>query len=237
MSDILHYLLYLQHTTSIVLAASHLASCLPTFHRRGWCQLHQPQRQPWFQPTSQTHAPLLPGNGLWPVSFIHSSTWLFAEETYMILFSTTNRLMSSAYVRILSQNKEDRGRREGGEWAEFHSLYLFTPASLENWNPQSGRGARRQRGHRMTLSNSHNSQQCPLVHLLPLPRHIHICTLKQTQTYTKTHMHEHTDTPIAEQRWTSPDLTCSLICFRGDCLSLFLICCMYVLTAMRELVI
>lgn len=50
-------------------------------------------------------------------------------------------------------------------------------------------------------------------------------------------MHRHTGTPIAEQRWTSPDLTCSLICFRGDCLFLFLICCMYVLTAMCEVVI
>lgn len=37
------------------------------------------------------------------------------------------------------------------------------------------------------------------------------------QTYINTNTCTHIDTPIAEQRWTSPDLTCSLICFRGDC--------------------
>lgn len=31
----------------------------------------------------------------------------------MVLFSTTNRLISSAYVRILSQNKDNSGRRKG----------------------------------------------------------------------------------------------------------------------------
>lgn len=50
-------------------------------------------------------------------------------------------------------------------------------------------------------------------------------------------MHKHSDTPIAEQQWTGPNLTCSLICFRGGRLFLFLICCMYVLAATWELVI
>lgn len=78
------------------------------------------------------------------------------QRRHMILFSTTNRLISSAYVRISSQHKEDRERRGGSVF----SSYLFTPASLENWNPQSGRGGR---GHWMTLTNSNDSQQCPLV--------------------------------------------------------------------------
>lgn len=86
--------------------------------------------------------------------------------------------------------------REGvGRGGEFHSSYLFIPANLENWNPQSGRGGRRQSGHWMTLTNSHDSQQCPLVHLLLSPRHIHICTVKQTQTYTNTYTCTNTLTP------------------------------------------
>lgn len=51
-------------------------------------------------------------SGLWasftppPGSLQRRHIWFF--------FSTTNRLISSAYVHILSQNKEDRGRGEGG---------------------------------------------------------------------------------------------------------------------------
>lgn len=46
----------------------------------------------------------------------------------MVLFSTTNRLISSAYVRILSWNKEDRGRREGGGLS--FTLHTSTPHPL-----------------------------------------------------------------------------------------------------------
>lgn len=66
---------------------------------------------------------------------------------------------------------------------------------------------------------------------------VYTFSVKQTQTYTNTHMHRHNDSPIAEQQWTSPDLTCSLICFRWGCLFLFLICCTFVLAATCELVI
>lgn len=145
-----------------------------------------------------------PPIGLWsPACELHSLPHLALcrGDIYGSFFSTTNRLISSAYVRILSQNKEDRGRSEGGGRAKFHSSHLFTPASLENWNPQSGRGGRRQSGHWMTHSNSHDSQQCPLVQLLPL--HIHICTV--TGTFTNTHMQKHSNTPsVEEQPW--PDV-------------------------------
>lgn len=54
------------------------------------------------------------------------------------------------------------------------------------------------------------------VHALLLLMHIHVCTAK----------HTHTHAPMAE-RWTSPDLTCSLICFRGDRLFMSRTCRMY----------
>lgn len=65
-----------------------------------------------------------------------------------------------------------RTRRMGGGREEVagvtvHSSYLFTLDSRENWNPQSGRGERRQSVHWITLTGSHDSQQCPLVHQLP----------------------------------------------------------------------
>lgn len=175
--------LYLQHTASTVFAATHPAPCLLTFHRRGWCQLHQPQWEPWFQPAAQTHAPFLPGNGLWPVSFIHSPTWLFTKETYNSFFlQQMDWYHQRMCVFCLSTRRT--GGEETEEGAVFQSSYLFTPASLENWNPQSGRGGRR---HWMTLTNSHDSQQCPLVHLLLLPRRIHIFSQTNTNIYKYTH--------------------------------------------------
>lgn len=144
-------------------------------------------------------------SGLWasftppPGSLHRRHIWFF--------FSTTNRLMSSAYVRISSQNKEARGRREGGGGAKFHSSYLFTPASLETWNPQPGRGGRRQSGHWMTLTNSHDSQQCPLVHLLPLGLGIHTYAQsnKHTQIHTHAQTHWHPNSRTAVDR-PSPDV-------------------------------
>lgn len=122
-SYIVTFLFYLQHTASTVLAAAHPAPCLLTFHRRGWCQLHQPQRQPWFQPTAQTHAPLLPGNGLWPVSFIHNSTWLFAEETYMVLFFLQQIDWYHQRMCVFCLGT----RRTGGEEREGGQVSLFVP--------------------------------------------------------------------------------------------------------------
>jgi len=74
----------------------------------------------------------------------------------------------------------------------------------------------------MTLKNSFYLH--PPVHLPPC---LGIYTYAQSDTniHEYTNMHKHGDTTIAEQQRTSPYLTCSLICFRGDCL--FLICCMY----------
>lgn len=167
----------MQHTASTVFAAAHSAPCLFTFHRRGWCQLHQPQRESWFQPTAQTHAPFLPGNGLWPVSYIHSPPG--SKETYDSFFlQQIDWYHQHMCVFCLSTRRTGGEEKEGGG-----CVSLFIPASLENWNPQSGRAGRR---HWMTHIISHDLQQCPLVHLILLPRHIHICTVKKNP-YKYTH--------------------------------------------------
>lgn len=47
-------------------------------------------------------------------------------------FSTTDRLISSAYVRMLSRNKEDRGRSEGGgKVSLFIPLHPGLPGELK----------------------------------------------------------------------------------------------------------
>ncbi|KAF3707521.1 hypothetical protein EXN66_Car000694 [Channa argus] len=57
----------------------------------------------------------------------------------------------------------------------------------------------------MTLSNSHNSQQRPIVHLLALPWHIHICSQTNTEIHKCRYMHKHTDTnsrAAVDQPWS-----------------------------------
>lgn len=112
-------------------------------------------------------------SGLW-ASFTPPPGFLQRRHIWFF-FSTTNRLISSAYVRSLSRNKVDQERREGGGRGRANfTLCTSSPRPLLRTKALSQEGVRGERvGTGWPLTNSQDSQQCPLVHLLPLPRHIH----------------------------------------------------------------
>lgn len=200
-------LLCLQHTASTVAAATHPAPRLPTVHRRGRRQLHQPQRKPRLQPAAQTHAPLLPGNGLRPVSFTHPPRLALCngDKRFFFLFvcflkSTMDRLMSSAYVRILSQHKEDGWVSGGDGGCVFTLRTSLTPGLCRDLEPPRS-GRRRWEDalddpffkNETKQTNSHDSQQRPLVHVLLWAfGRTHRLTVKRTRASIETHTHRRT---------------------------------------------
>lgn len=113
-----------QHTAQAVFAAAHPAPCLLTLHRWGGCQL-QSQQQPSLKSPPQTHAPLLQGHGLWPVS---PTTALRAEEQISVWNPTdwaTSAMNGSVWVTW-----------EGGVLLVHTSmtLLLSTSTSEQNWS-------------------------------------------------------------------------------------------------------
>ncbi len=131
-------------------------------------------------------------SGLWasftppPGSLPRRHIWFF--------FYTTNRLISSAYVRILSQNKEDRGRREGG--GDRVSLFVSPHPGLrtETLSQEGVGGGRVGTGWPLQTLTIHSN--VPL--FIRSPRlGIH----KHTQTHTCT------NTPIPQQSSGGPALT------------------------------
>lgn len=66
-----------QHTAQAVPAAPDPASRISPLHRGGGRELQQSHEQPDLQPPSQTHAPLLQGYGVRPVSL---TTALHSQE-------------------------------------------------------------------------------------------------------------------------------------------------------------
>lgn len=178
------FLLHLQHTASTVFAAAYPAPCLLTFHRRGWCQLHQPQREPWFQPTAQTHAPFLPGNGLWPVSYIHSPPG--SMETYDSFFlQQIDWYHQHMCVFCLST------RRIGGEEREEEAAFHSSPQPLLRTETLSQEGVGGGTGWLV---------QTPMIHsnvpLFNCSSCLGIYTYAQSNKHIQ--IHTHTDTLTAQ---------------------------------------
>lgn len=116
------------------------------------------------------------------------------QRRHMILFFLQQTDWYHQRMCVFCLSTRRTGSEEGGS---VFSSYLFTPASLENWNPQSGRGGR---GHWMTLTNSNNSQQCPLV----------ICSsclgvYTFSQSNTNIYKYTHRQTQWQPNTWTLAD--------------------------------
>lgn len=166
------YVLCPQHTAQAVFATAHPAPCLLTLHRRGGCQL-QSQQQPSLKSPPQTHAPLLQGHGLWPVS---PTTALRAEEQISVWNPTdwaTSAMNGSVWVTW------------GGVLLVHTSMTLLptTSTSEQNWSLRlwggfGGRAGWGASGHPVILTHP----QCPprsAFHLLLFP-----CTVSLSQPTT-----------------------------------------------------
>lgn len=117
-------------------------------------------------------------SGLW-ASFTPPPSSL--QRRHRILFSIITRLISSAYVRILSQHKEDGERREGGG-SDSLSIPLHPSLSWE-LKPSVRKGREEALDDPYELPGFTDP---PLVHRLLLPRHIQIQTFTNPHTCTET---------------------------------------------------